>query len=96
MRKLLLTTLFGVALGLGSARAEVVVSVAPPRARVEHHGHRPSPNHVWLNGYNRWDGRAYVWEPGRWEVRPRARAVWVAPRWVHRHHGWVFVEGHWR
>jgi hypothetical protein len=97
MRKIFASSIFALALGLGAAQAaEVVVKVAPPKARVEHRGTRPSRDHVWVGGYHKWDGKAYVWEPGRWEAPPRAHAVWVAPRWQHRHDGWVFVEGHWR
>jgi hypothetical protein len=97
MNKLLLMSVLGLGLGIGASKAaEVVVSVGPPRAIVEHRAPRPSPRHVWLAGYHRWDGRAYVWEPGRWELPPREHAVWVAPRWEHRHDGYVFVEGRWR
>jgi hypothetical protein len=97
MHKFLLTALFGVALGIGSAYAEdVVVKTRPPRAVVEHRGERPSPDHVWIGGYHRWDGNAYVWTPGRWEAPPRPHAVWVAPRWEHRSGGYVFVEGRWK
>lgn len=96
MRKLLLTALFGAALGIGSAQAEVVVKVAPPRPVVEERTVAPSAAHVWIGGYHTWDGSAYVWTPGRWEVPPRPHAVWVAPRWVHRRDGYVFVEGRWR
>jgi len=97
MRKFLRNALLGAAMCAGLAQAaEVVVQVAPPRAIVEHRAVRPSHDHVWIGGYHRWDGRAYVWEPGRWEVPPRPHAVWVAPRWTHRHDGYVFVEGRWR
>jgi hypothetical protein len=97
MRKFLVTTLFGVALGIGSAQAaEVVVKVAPPAPIVETRTVAPSPHHVWIAGYHRWDGRAYVWVPGRWEVPPREHAVWVAPQWRHRGDGYVFVEGRWK
>jgi hypothetical protein len=97
VRKLLLTSLFGVVLGIGSAYADdVVIRTAPPRAIVEQRGVAPSPNHVWIGGYHRWDGNAYVWTPGRWELPPRPHAVWVAPRYVHRDGGYVFVEGHWK
>jgi hypothetical protein len=96
MRKLLITALFGVALGIGSAYAEVVVRLRPPVTIREHRSVAPSRRHVWVSGYHRWDGHAYAWERGRWEVPPRERAVWVAPRWRHRHDGWVFVEGRWR
>ncbi|MGA3073640.1 MAG: hypothetical protein ABSG56_08105 [Bryobacteraceae bacterium] len=97
MRKLILTTLFGIALGIGSAHAEdVVIRTAPPRPIVEHRGVAPSANHVWIGGYHRWDGNAYVWTPGRWDLPPRPHAVWVAPRYVHRNGGYMFVEGRWK
>jgi hypothetical protein len=97
MRKLFLTALFGVAMGIGSAQAdEVIIRTRPPHAIVETRGVRPSRDHVWIAGYNRWDGNAYVWTPGRWEAPPRPHAVWVAPRYVHRNGGYVFVEGRWR
>jgi len=97
MRKLLIATLFGLTVGIGSAQAaDVIVSVRPPRAVVEHRPPAPSRRHIWIGGYQRWDGHAYVWEPGRWEMPPRARARWIGPRWTHRRHGWAFREGRWR
>ena len=97
MRKILLAGLLGIGIGIGTATAaEVVVNVAPPRAVVEHRGPTPGPHYVWIGGYHRWDGRAYVWTPGRWERPPREHAVWVAPRWRHERGHWVFVEGRWR
>ena len=96
MRKLFLSSLFALAVGIGVAQAQVVVKIAPPHAKVEHRGARPSREHVWINGYHRWDGKAYVWESGRWDKPPKPHAVWVAPRWNHTRNGYVFVEGHWR
>ncbi len=97
MRRLFLSALFTVALGLGTVQAaEIVVKVAPPRAVVETRGVAPSHQHIWVGGYHRWDGNSYVWEKGRWEAPPHAGAHWVAPRWNHRRDGYVFVEGHWR
>ena len=75
--------------------AEVIVKVRPPHVVVERHPAPPSRNHVWISGYHRWDGRTYVWVPGRWELAPRRRAHWVPHHWVHRRGGWVLVEGHW-
>lgn len=74
MRKFLLNAFVGAAIFAGMAQAEVVVQVAPPRAIVEHRAVRPSHDHVWIGGYHRWDGHAYVWErhdgyvfvEGRW------------------------------
>jgi len=97
MHRYLLMTALGLGLSIGSMQAaEVVVRVGPPRAIVERRALRPSPRHVWIPGYQRWDGRAYVWEPGRWELPPHAHAAWVAPRWEHRHNGYYFREGRWR
>jgi hypothetical protein len=97
MRKFFYTLSLGVALCVSAAYAEeIIVKTAPPRAVVERRGVAPSARHVWIAGYHRWDGHAYVWVPGHWEVPPREHVVWVAPRWEHRHNGYVFVEGRWR
>jgi hypothetical protein len=80
------------------AGAQVVVRIGPPARHFERRPPLP-PEHrdwVWRNGYNRWDGNAYVWVPGEYVAPPRPHAVWVDGRWVHRHHGWVWVEGRWR
>jgi len=97
MRKLFLNTILALVVGIGAAQAaDIVVRVAPPRGVVEHREARPSKNHVWIPGYHRWDGNAYLWEHGRWEVPPKPHAKWVAPRWNHRKDGYVFSEGRWR
>jgi len=57
----------------------------------------PSRRHIWIAGYHRWDGNAYVWVPGRWELPPAHRRAWVRGHWVHeRRNGWYWVDGHWR
>ncbi|MGO4886051.1 MAG: YXWGXW repeat-containing protein [Bryobacteraceae bacterium] len=96
LRKGLLGIVFAGVLTLGPAFAEVVVKVAPPAAVVETRPAAPGPGYVWIDGYQNWNGSAYVWVPGRWEMPPRPHARWVAHRWVHRHGGYVMVEGHWR
>jgi len=95
-RKMLMGSAFGLLLTMGAMGADVVIRVAPPAPIVERRPVAPGPRYVWIGGYHRWDGRAYVWVPGRWELPPRAHARWVAHHWVHRHGGWVLVEGHWR
>ena len=94
--KRLLGLIFAGALLLTPVLAEVIVRVAPPRMVVERRGPRPSPNHVWVSGYHRWDGNAYAWNGGRWQEPPHRGGHWVAHRWVHQRGGWVMVEGHWR
>ncbi len=96
LRKVLIGSAFGLVLSAGTMCAEVVVRIGPPRPLVERRVVAPGPGYAWVPGYHRWDGAAYVWVPGTWMRPPRPRAVWVRPRWVHRRHGWVFVEGRWR
>jgi hypothetical protein len=90
-----------VALVLGSAPAgagtRVYVRIGPPAPIVETRVVAPSPHHVWIAGYHRWDGQAYVWVPGRWDLPPVHHHAWVAGHWAHHHqNGWYWVEGHWR
>jgi hypothetical protein len=96
LRKLWMTSALGCLIAVGANAAEVFVRVAPPRPIIERRVVAPGPGYVWIAGYHRWDGRAYVWVPGRWERPPHRHAHWVAHHWVHRHGGYVLVEGHWR
>ena len=74
----------------------VYVRLAPPAAQVEVIGTAPGPNYLWINGYQRWDGSAYVWNSGRWEQRPHPNARWEQGRWVHTNRGWYYQDGRWR
>ena len=78
-----------------SAGGVVYVPVPPPAAEVEVIGVAPGPDHVWIHGYHRWNGSAYVWTAGHWEVRHSPKAVWVDGRWEHHQNGWYRIEGHW-
>lgn len=96
MKKLLLVAAAAL-LSLPPAFAQhIYVRVGPPPVRVERPGPRPHPGWVWIGGYHRWDGRAYVWVPGRWAAPPRPHAVWIGGHWRHERGGWYWVEGHWR
>jgi hypothetical protein len=94
--KRLIGLVFAGALAFSALGGDLVIRVRPPRVQFERRDRRPSRNHVWISGYQRYDGNAYVWTPGRWEQPPRAHARWVSHRYEHRRGGWVFVEGHWR
>ena len=96
MKNLFVKAFIGLALCLGSAQAEIVIQIRPPVSMYERRPVRPSRQHVWIRGYQHWDGHAYGWQPGRWEQPPRPRAVWVAPRYRHRRDGYVYTEGRWR
>jgi len=77
-------------------RVRVYVPVPPPPPPAEVIGVAPSPRHIWIAGYHRWDGRAYVWVPGHWAARPRARAHWVPGHWAKHRRGYYWIEGRWR
>lgn len=72
----------------------VVVRPAPPPPRVVVVPARPRPNLVWVEGYWRWNGRDYVWVPGRWVAERRGRRF-VQARWEMRGGEWTFVPGGW-
>ena len=95
-RKFFIAGILACAFATAAANAQVYVRVAPPAVVVEHPGPPPHPGYVWIAGYHRWDGNAYVWAPGAWVMPPHPHAHWVAHRWEHRRGGYVMVEGHWR
>jgi hypothetical protein len=78
------------------ARTRIYVEIAPPAPIVDVRAVAPSAGHVWLAGYHRWDGGAYVWVPGYWVVPPRHRTYWVAGGWVQHRRGWYWSGGRWR
>lgn len=78
------------------ASPRIYVSVPPPPLVVETRPPAPSTRHVWVEGYHRWDGHAYVWTPGTWRRAPRAHAAWAPGHWVHGGRGWYWVGGRWR
>ncbi len=99
MRKLFLT------LGLATLPALASTACAPPLLYVrlrppipifETRILAPGPDYVWIPGFYRWDGGAYLWVAGRWERPPAHYHTWVPGRWERNRRGWYRVEGHWR
>jgi hypothetical protein len=78
-----------------SAATRVYVRVGPPAAVVERVV-VARPGYVWTPGYHRWNGRTYVWVPGRYVIPPRPHAVWVPGHWERERRGWFWIAGTWR
>ena len=95
IRKILAGLILSGGLAMMTYADEVVVRVAPPRAVVEHRGHAPGRDYVWVPGYQRWDNDHYVWNAGRWDRPPTPGQRWESHRWVKRNGGWVMIEGRW-
>ena len=72
----------------------VFVGYAPPAPRYEVIGRAPSAQHLWVNGYQRWTGRDYVWVGGHWDVR-RAGFTYVQPHYDQFGGRARFIPGHW-
>ena len=78
-----------------AAAAAVEIRIAPPEARVEAPPRRPSPHHVWTNGYWAWNGHRYVWVHGHY-VRERRGYAYRQAHWEHSPRGhWRFHQGGW-
>jgi len=77
-----------------SQAGEVIIGVAPPRARVEV---VPAARvgYVWAPGYWRWNGYRHVWAGGYW-VRSRPGWRWAPTHWVAYGPRWHYVPGYWR
>ncbi len=78
------------------AGTRVYVKVAPPSPPAEVRVVAPGAGYVWIGGFHRWNGTAYVWVPGLWVLPPRPHVVWVAGHWKHARGGWYWIEGKWK
>ena len=80
------------------ARLQTVSTAAsqPPPAPQEVQPPAPAPNAVWVAGYWTYDGRAYTWMSGRWEVPPPFATAYVPAHNEVRNGQTVYVPGYWR
>jgi len=79
-----------------SGPTEVIVEEAPPPPQQEIIVESPGPGYVWIGGYWGWVNGRREWVRGYWARPPHRHAVWVAPRWEPRSHGYVYIRGYWR
>jgi len=58
---------------------------------------RPAPyGFVWRPAYYAWGGYGYRMVRAGWVRPPYAGAVWIAPRYIARPRGSMWVGGYWR
>ncbi len=72
------------------------VRVAPPAPVVEVIPVAPSPRHVWVPGYHRWQRNRHVWVPGAYQLPRGGYTRWEHHRWENRGGNYHFVPGGWR
>ena len=77
------------------APAPVFVPAPPPAPVII--AARPAPyGFVWRPAHYVWTGYGYRMVPAARVRPPYAGAVWVAPRYIARPHGSMWVGGYWR
>jgi hypothetical protein len=63
-------------------RLTATAPAPPPPPRAEAAPPPPAPEAVWVAGAWHWDGAAYVWVRGSWQIPPAAGLVWRPARWL--------------
>ncbi len=69
------------------------IAVPPPRP--EPIPPPPGARYVWLPGHWLWNGRAYAWVRGRYELAPAPERHFIPGHWEPRGAAWVWVPPHW-
>jgi hypothetical protein len=69
---------------------------SPPPAPAENIPAAPAANAVWVPGYWIYDGRAYTWAGGHWEIPPANAHTYVAGHWENQGGSYVYVQSSWR
>ena len=72
------------------------VRVVPPAPMVETVPVAPSPRHIWVPGYHRWEANRHVWVPGTYRVPAPGYRRWEPHRWEQRGGYYHFRAGGWR
>jgi len=57
---------------------------------------QPAANAVWIAGFWIYDGRAFSWNSGRWEIPPPFAHTYVPAHSEVRQGQTVFVPGYWQ
>ncbi len=68
----------------------------PPPTPQETMPPQPAANAVWIAGFWIYDGRAFSWNSGRWEIPPPFAHTYVPAHSEVRQGQTVFVPGYWQ
>jgi hypothetical protein len=82
--------------GYRRARVQQAAAPTPPPTPQETVPPAPAPNAVWVAGYWIYDGRAYTWSGGHWEVPPPYAHSYVPAHSEVRNGQAVYVPGYWQ
>ena len=96
LKRNLLIAVSALFLSVGAAKAQIVVRIGPPPPRPVEVVPATRPGYVWVPGYHRWDGHAYVWVHGAYRRPPHPGAVWVEGDWREERGGHVWHAGYWK
>jgi hypothetical protein len=92
-------TLYGRSPDYASARAVTYAPPPPPPAPAQTPEAVPPPptaDAVWISGYWSFDGRAYTWLAGHWEVPPPDAHTYVAAHWDNHDSPNRYIPGYWQ
>ena len=67
----------------------------PPPPLIETRPASPASNALWTAGYWQWDGDAFVWVKGSWQIPPSPESEWRPADWRIDVSGAVFLPGAW-
>lgn len=68
----------------------------PPPPNPETIPPSPAANAVWVPGFWSFDGRAYTWVTGKWEIPPPNAHAYMPAHWEYQGDRYVYVASSWR
>ena len=68
----------------------------PPPQAVEVVPAAPSPSALWIPGYWSFNGNAYVWFVGHWEMPPPYVRTYVTAHWERHRYRYIWVQSYWQ
>ncbi|MBN2804095.1 MAG: hypothetical protein JXR91_13455, partial [Deltaproteobacteria bacterium] len=69
----------------------------PPPVKFENKTASPSDNHIWIEGYWKWNysSKKWIWITGHWTVPPKKNSKWVKPQYGQSGKDTYYKPAHW-